>query len=256
MKKRWMKPAAVLLWFLIWFAAAFLVNDAFKFPGPMDTLGSLFSTIAAGDGFLKTVGASLLRILTGFLLSCVLGLLLGTIAGLKKNIAVLLEPIVTVIKSTPVMSFIILAMIWFKFAMVPVLVCFLMCFPIMYSNVKEGIINTDTKLLDMAKLYRVKKLHVLGGIYLKSIKPYFYSAADVCLGLGFKVTVAAEVLVSPDYGIGSRLYDAKVYLEPVEVFAWTFVILILSYIMEQLLKAVFIKKLKGAKEYAADDKKS
>jgi len=246
MKKRWMKLFAVVIWLAIWFIAAIIINDSFKFPGPVETLKALFTNIISGDGFFRTVLTSLLRILLGLAGSFILGLVLGVAAGIKKGFADFLEPIVTVIKSTPVMSFIILAMIWFKFSTVPIIICFLMCFPIIYSNVKEGISQTDKKLLDMAKLYKIKPAAIIQGIYLKSVKPYFYSAANICLGLGFKVTVAAEVLASPDYGIGSRLYDAKIYLEPVEVFAWTFVILVLSYLLEQLLKFIFRDNKKGA----------
>ncbi len=245
MKKRWIKPLAVLIWLAIWFIAAIIINDSFKFPGPVETIKALFEKIISGEGFLQTVLTSLFRILAGFAASCVLGLALGVAAGIKKGFADFMEPVVTVIKSTPVMSFIILAMIWFKFATVPIIICFLMCFPIIYSNIREGISNTDENLLAMAKLYKVRKSRVIRGIYLESAKPYFYSAANICLGLGFKVTVAAEVLASPDYGIGSRLYDAKIYLEPVEVFGWTFIILVLSYILEQLLKLAFRNKNKG-----------
>lgn len=246
MKKRWMKFAAVFIWLAIWFIAAIIINDSFKFPGPVETLKALYINIISGNGFFKTVFTSLFRILLGFALSCFLGLVFGVVAGIKKVFADFMEPLISVIKSTPVMSFIILAMIWFRFATVPIIICFLMCFPIIYSNIRIGISQTDKNILDMAKLYKVKPRRVLSGIYLKSVKPYFYAAANICLGLGFKVTVAAEVLASPDYGIGSRLYDAKVYLEPVEVFAWTFVILVLSYALEQLLKMVFRSKVKGA----------
>ena len=245
MKKRWMKLLAVAIWLAIWFIAAIVINDSFKFPGPVETLKALLGNIISGDGFFRTVLTSLLRILLGLAGSFILGLVLGVTAGIKKGFADFLEPIVIVIKSTPVMSFIILAMIWFRFSTVPIIICFLMCFPIIYSNIREGISQTDKKLLDMAKLYKVRPARVIRGIYLKSVKPYFYSAANICLGLGFKVTVAAEVLASPDYGIGSRLYDAKIYLEPVEVFAWTFVILVLSYLLEQLLKFIFRDNKKG-----------
>ena len=245
MKKRWIKPLAVLIWLAIWFIAAIIINNSLKFPGPVETLKALFGNIISGEGFLQTVFTSLFRILAGLAASCILGLVLGVAAGIKKGFADIMEPVVTVIKSTPVMSFIILAMIWFKFATVPIIICFLMCFPIIYSNIREGIANTDDNLLAMAKLYKVRKSRVIRGIYLESAKPYFYSAANICLGLGFKVTVAAEVLASPDYGIGSRLYDAKIYLEPVEVFGWTFIILVLSYILEQLLKFAFRNKGKG-----------
>lgn len=246
MKKRWMKPFAVIIWLAIWFIAAIIINDSFKFPGPVETIKALFVSIFPGEGFIQTVLTSLFRIIAGFTASCILGLVLGIWAGMRKGFADFMEPAVTVIKSTPVMSFIILAMIWFKFSTVPIIICFLMCFPIIYSNIREGISNTDGNLLAMAKVYKVSKSSIMKGIYLESIKPYFYSAANICLGLGFKVTVAAEVLANPDYGIGSRLYDAKIYLEPVEVFGWTFIILVLSYILEQLLKLAFRDKREGA----------
>lgn len=244
-----MKIAAVLIWLAIWFIAAIIADNSFKFPGPIETLKALYVNIVSGGGFFKTVFTSLFRILLGFTASLLLGLIFGVIAGVKKVFADFMEPAVTVIKSTPVMSFIILAMIWFKFDTVPIIICFLMCFPIIYSNVRMGISQTDKNLLDMAKLYKVKPGRILSGIYLKSVKPYFYSAANISLGLGFKVTVAAEVLASPDYGIGSRLYDAKIYLEPVQVFAWTFVILVLSYALEQFLKAFFRSRGKGGASF-------
>ena len=244
MKNYWKKIIAVFIWLLIWFIVAALIDNQLKFPGPFDTMKVLFVRVIAGKGFLLTVGASLLRILSGLILSGFLGLITGIAAGIYKNFSDFMEPIVTVIKSTPVMSFIILAMIWFSFSTVPVVICFLMCFPIIYQNAREGILNTDKGLVKMARLYRVSGKKILSGIYLKSMKPYMNAAANVCLGLGFKVTVAAEVLASPKYGIGSRLYDAKIYLEPVEVFAWTFIILLLSYILEQLLKAMFSDRRK------------
>lgn len=251
MKNFFRKIAAVGIWLLVWFAVALIVNNQLKFPGPVETIRVLFSRIIAGDGFILTVGTSLLRIVLGLILAFITGLTLGIPAGLYKGFSDFMDPLVTVMKSTPVMSFIILAMIWFRFSTVPVIICFMMCFPIIYQNSREGLLNTDKKLIQMAELYKVNKGKILNGIYLKSMKPYINSAMGICLGLAFKVTVAAEVLASPDYGIGSRLYDAKIYLEPVEVFAWTFIILVLSYVMEQLLGLMFRDSRKGRLEDAA-----
>ncbi len=253
MKNYWKKGAAVLIWLLIWLVASTLVDNQLKFPGPIDTMEVLFTRVIAGDGFLLTVGSSLLRIFSGLVIAGFLGLLTGICAGISKGFSDFMEPLVTVIKSTPVMSFIILAMIWFSFSIVPIVICFLMCFPIIYQNAREGILNTDKKLIKMAVLYKVPGKKILSGIYIKSMKPYINSAANVCLGLGFKVTVAAEVLASPDYGIGSKLYEAKIYLEPVEVFAWTFIILVLSYILEQLLKLGFRDRNTRRLENAPDN---
>ena len=235
---------------MIWFLVASIVGNQLKFPGPVETIKVLFSRVIAGDGFLMTVGASLFRIITGLAMAFIAGLVTGIPAGLSKGFSDFMDPVVTVMKSTPVMSFIILAMIWFRFSTVPLIICFMMCFPVIYQNSREGLLNTDEKLVRMAQLYKVSKRKIMTGIYLKSMKPYINSAMGICLGLAFKVTVAAEVLASPDYGIGSRLYDAKIYLEPVEVFAWTFIILLLSYLLEQLLRLLFRDRRKGRLEDA------
>jgi len=253
MSKYWKKTAVVVAWFLIWYLVALLINNQLKFPGPIETIRVLFSQVIAGEGFILTVGASLLRILLGFTGAFMIGVSTGIAAGIYKGFSDFMEPVVSVARATPVMSFIILAMIWFSFSTVPVVICFLMCFPIFYQNSKEGILNTDSNLVKMADLYKVPGGKIITGIYLRSMKPYVNAAANICLGLAFKVTVAAEVLASPDYGIGSRLYDAKIYLEPVEVFAWTFVILVLSYLLEQILRIIFkSRKQRSNKDVAGN----
>jgi NitT/TauT family transport system permease protein len=109
-----------------------------------------------------------------------------------------------------------------------------MCFPVIWTNIVAGINNTDKKLLEMARAYGVKKTLVIRRIYIPSIMPYFSAACVTCFGLGWKVSVAAEVLSHPKYSIGSNLYSAKVYLDSSELFAWTLVVIILSIIFEML----------------------
>ena len=87
MKKRWMKLLAVAIWLAIWFIAAIVINDSFKFPGPVETLKALLGNIISGDGFFRTVLTSLLRILLGLAGSFILGLVLGVTAGIKKGLA-------------------------------------------------------------------------------------------------------------------------------------------------------------------------
>jgi NitT/TauT family transport system permease protein len=41
------------------------------------------------------------------------------------------------------------------------------------------------------------------------------------------------VLSIPRHAIGTRLYDAKIYLETADLFAWTFVVILLSIALEK-----------------------
>ena len=65
--------------------------------------------------------------------------------------------------------------------------------------------------------------------------PYFASACRTALGLAWKAGVAAEVLCLPEAAIGTQVYQAKIYLETPDLFAWTLVVLALSFALEGLL---------------------
>lgn len=197
--------------------------------------------------FWKSVAYSIYRVMAGLILSILLGVGIGIISSMNDYVYDLINPLMTAIKSTPVLSFIIIALIWFSSSNVPIFICFLMCFPVIWLNVVTGIRNVDEKLLEMAKVYRVRKSTVLRKIYLPSIMPYFSAASITCLGLGWKVSVAAEVLSHPKNAIGSHLYSAKVYLDSSDLFAWTVVVILLSLLFEsifaQLIRRITIKKI-------------
>jgi NitT/TauT family transport system permease protein len=114
-----------------------------------------------------------------------------------------------------------------------------MCFPIIWTNTVTGIRSTDVKLLEMCQVYKIKKLRVIKSVYLYSSLPYIQAGMISALGIGWKVTSAAEVLSLPKYSIGRFLYDSKVYLEIPDLFAWTIIIISLSFLFEGLLKFIF-----------------
>ena len=68
-----------------------------------------------------------------------------------------------------------------------------------------------------------------------SVLPHLRSALRSALGLGWKAGIAAEVLTVPPYSIGKRIYEAKLYLETTELFAWTAAVVLLSRVIERLL---------------------
>ena len=139
-------------------------------------------------------------------------------------------------------SFIILALIWLNANNVHTFAAFLMVFPIVWENVYRGIKSTDKNLLNMAKVFRLKKRTVVKNVYIPSIMPYFIAACNIGIGMAWKAGIAAEILGVPLHSIGTELYRAKIYLETVDVFAWTVVVIALSVVIEK----VFIGLLKKA----------
>lgn len=235
-----LQAGVALFWLLVWYAVYRGVNRELYVPSPVSVLRRL-AGLAGETAFWKDVLLSVARIAAGFLLSVAAGTLLGILSGLNRLLYALLSPLVTAIKATPVISFIMVALFWFSSGRVPVFIGFLMCFPIMWTQMAEGIRRVDPKLLELAQVYRVGPATVVRRIYIPSLVPFFLPACITSLGFAWKVGVAAEVLSHPRFSIGGRLYEAKAYLESTDLFAWTLVVVLLSLGFEAALARLIRK---------------
>lgn len=233
LKKIKIKAVAVLFWLLLWALAAQWVNSPLVLPSPFLTLMGVFE-LASQEEFFISLATTLLRVFGGVLFSVLLGLILGVIGGLNRIFYELMSPFVSTIKSLPVVSVIILINLWINSSIVPLMVTFLICFPVTWTNVVQGIRETDQRLLQMAKVYNVPEKNVIFDVYIPSIKPYFISALMNAIGLGWKVTVTAEVLANALPSVGMNLYYAKIYLETDSLFSWTLIIVLCSIVIEKV----------------------
>lgn len=225
----------LIFWLLIWFLIARIVNQSLILPGPFEVLNVLLSLIKSIDFWIDCL-ISIYRILLGYLLGIVISLLLVLISCISDTFKTLIAPLIKIIRSTPVASFIILALLWMGKNAVVSLIVMLMVIPIVYENVLNEYYSVDYKLLEMAKAYNFGFIKTLKNIYYPSIKAAFLSALISAMGLGWKSGIAAEVLSLPKRSIGSKLYYSKIYLETSELFAWTIVVIILSSTIEILIK--------------------
>lgn len=233
-----LKPWAVAFWLLVWQGgsmalAAAVPNGGLLLASPVQVSLRLLELLPSA-AFWRAVGNSSLRIFGGFLLSCALAALLASLAAGRPWLRDLLAPAAAAVKAVPVASFIILALVWLDARSLSLFISALMVFPPVYLNVLEGVRQTDPRLLELARVYRIPLRRRLWGIYLPQVLPYFRSAASLALGLCWKAGTAAEVIGLPAGTVGERLYTAKVYLQTPDLFAWTAVILALAAAFEGL----------------------
>jgi len=221
----------ILIWILLWQMLYLKVGKEVLVPSPLHTLDELRSMLQEPKFYLQ-IAYTLKRVIIGVSLSFALGLLTALFSYLSQLIEAFLKPAITLMKSTPIMAIIILALLWFKSNEVPIFVCFLMCYPIVYTNVIAGLKALDEELIEMSKIFEVKGWLCIRKCYLPQLRPYLYAAFDLSVSMAWKVVIAAEVLAVPRYAIGYALLDAKRYLETREVFAWIIVIVSLSEICQ------------------------
>ena len=223
---------AVLFWIAVWQIASMWLGQEILLASPVSVIRRFFELIFTGD-FWHSAGFSFGRIVLGFSMALILGILLAVLAFLSRTVEILVNPVLTAVKSTPVASFIILCLIWIPSRNLSVFISFLMVLPVIYTNILEGIRQTDRQILEMAKVFQVSMGRQIRYIYVSQILPYFVSACRLSLGMCWKAGVAAEVIGVPKGSIGEKLYNAKIYLETPDLFAWTIVIIVISFVLEK-----------------------
>ena len=224
-------PLAVLFWVGLWWLLAASFNKPLLLPTPWAVLKALASLMGTGE-FWLTVLLSLVRILLGILLALLGGALLALLTTKSELCHHLFSPLLTLCKATPVASVIFLVLLWVGREQVPLLIAFVMALPIVWSNVREGLLQTDRRLLEMAQVFGLSKKQKLLSIRIPSLYPYFLAACRSAIALAWKAGIAAEVLCLPKHSIGLGIYEGKMYLETDQLFAWTLIVILISVLIE------------------------
>lgn len=237
-----------VFWIVIWQILALIVNRELLVQSPLKVFIRLIELMSTPSFWTAALG-SLFRIALGFVLGAAAAVWLSILTVSFGLADTLLTPLLTVIKSTPVASFIIITLVWIDTPYVPVFIVFLMVLPVIWGNMTAGIRNVDKNLLEMTKLFKFKPINRLKLLYYPSLKPYIRSGALTAVGLAWKAGITAEVLCTPRYSIGKYLYESKVYLETTDLFAWTVVVVAMSMAIEKLIKVLLYDKTNKNKQH-------
>jgi len=234
-RRRWVRlGAAVAFWLVVWQVGAWAVGHQVLLVSPGRVLARLAELAPTGP-FWATVGYSLGRIGLGFCLAVVLGFGLALAASLNPWLAALVDVPVRAIRSVPVVSVIILILIWASAAWLSVTVSCLMVLPIVYANAAEALAQPRAHLDELARVFALPWVRRWWAITLPGLLPYLVAACRVGAGLAWKAGISAEVIGLPRGSVGERLYQAKLYLSSADLFAWTVVVVALAFACERVV---------------------
>ena len=234
-KNRHIGLISIIVMLAVWEVVALRINSEQIMPGPWATLSATLRLFAEKD-FLLVVGNTLFRGLIGFAIALILGIGLGIWAGINGKFEAFLKPWIVVMRSIPVVAFILLALIWFKSGSVPVFIGILTMFPMICTNVIEGIRNVDGKLVEMAKFYQISEKRIIREVYVPAIAPFVVSGISSAFGIGWRAIVIGEVLSQPEFGIGSRMHAAQSFLNVDVLIAWTLIAILISFLFEKIIR--------------------
>ena len=221
------KLFAALLALCVWQLSAVLIHNRLLLVGPVQVARCVVALLGEKTTW-EALGFTFGRISLGFFLA-----FLAALSARFPWVETLLRPYILAIQTVPVASFIVIALLWLSSRRISAFIAFLMVLPVLYANALQGIREADPQLLEMARVFRLSGLRRVRCIILPSLAPYLKSACHVALGLCWKAGVAAEVMAVANRSVGGMLYDAKVYLETSDLFAWTVLLVAVSILFEK-----------------------
>lgn len=226
--------ASVLLLIAVWFVASRVVGSDLLLPGPVQTFQGLVRILSSASGW-AAIAETSAKAFIGLFLALGFALVTGFAMGLLAGLYDLLGPLIVILQSIPIVSWLALAIFWWGVGFAsPVYIVFLTLFPILTINVAEGVRNVDKKLVEMARIYRLPRKVVLSKIYLSSAFPFIVSSMRVGTGIMWKSVAVAEFMVGTS-GIGRAIADSKYSIDITRVFAFTLVLVLLGISTEKAL---------------------
>ncbi|MDO4742815.1 MAG: ABC transporter permease subunit [bacterium] len=221
-----------LFWIGVWQIVSLIISLDLILPSPLTVLKAWTSLVVQVE-FWKSIGASILRTLGGFLIGTAAGSALAFATYRLPLLKTLFLPMLRAIRTVPVTAIILLAFFWFTTDTLPIFIIFLMLLPMVWSEVYTALCQVDIKLLEVAEVYRLSGIKRLQLIIFPSIRNSFLSACTTAIGFAWKAGIATEIQNTPFFSIGKQIQDAKYVLEMPQVFAWTATVVVLSVLFEK-----------------------
>lgn len=232
MKKGLITLLSVCLLLLVWQLMALYVGKPElipSVPGLIETLFELLKTAA----FYQHISTTLLRGLVGMLISLACAFASASLFARYKLIYELCRPLLTIMRSVPVISFILLALIFLNPEGIPLMIAFLTMFPLLTENLTEGLSKLRPGLSQMAVLFRINCRNRLMQIVYPQVKPFLFSGLASAAGFGWRAIIMGEVLSQCTFGIGGEMKRAQNFIAVPELVAWTIMAVLISFLFDK-----------------------
>ncbi|MHC4663130.1 MAG: ABC transporter permease [Planctomycetota bacterium] len=184
--------------------------DKMYLPAPSQLFAEIITMFREGNPTLLTdILVSAKRVLIGFALSAIAGVPLGLFMGMSPLIKALLDPIISIIRPLPAMSWIPLTMLWLgiddaqKYAIV-----FMGCFASVLVYTVDATMRVEPELVRAARNLGAKKWAIIVHVILPGALPNIFSGLKVVLAIAWTCVISAE-LVGATSGLGFRIWTAK-----------------------------------------------
>lgn len=213
------RTLSVVLVVGMWAVVAALYPPQFL-PGPSRvaaTIGDLLLDPTTYAHF----AATLRRVVAGFVLSMVVGSAVGILMGARRSTEAFLDVWVMVGLTVPAPAWAMVCVMLFGLSEAGAVVAIvLLATPFVVVNMWEGVKALDHGVVEMARVFQLRRAALLREVVLPQLHPFLFAAARYSFGLVWKVVVIVEMIALGD-GVGYALTSAFRSFEMYRVLAWT-----------------------------------
>ncbi|MBD3213236.1 MAG: ABC transporter permease subunit [Candidatus Lokiarchaeota archaeon] len=233
----------IFLFLFIWYLIAW-VTPSKVIPGPIQVFQALVKITFEGDNFNYTVFdhllASLWRVLIGFYIALIVAIPLGVIMGVSKKAEWMISPLLDLFRPIPPFAWIPFALVFFGLGLFSqAFIIFIGAFFPLLTNTFEGVKNTSSIHVDVAKTLGADKFDIILHIILPSTLPYILVGVRVSLGVGWMCVIAAELVgLNKPLGLGYLIQYSAQFGNFALTFAAMLVTGLIGYALNNSIKII------------------
>ena len=222
-------PLFLVAWELV--ARSGVVN-AVLFPPPSVVAVAVLEWVRGGQ-FFADLGASLYRVVTGFVIGAAMGIVLGVLTGQFPLISSLLSPLFHILRPIPPIAFVPIVILWFGLSEAGKL--FLVVWGVFFTvwlSAHIGVQKVDRGLIRAALMLGTPRRQMLQEIVLLGALPYIMVGLRTAVSISFYTLVAAE-LAGAFAGIVYRIEIAQQNLQTGQVMGGLAALGLMSFVADE-----------------------
>ena len=213
-------------------AAGALKGDALVFPGVDEILRAFVRLLTTPKTYLL-IWTTMKHLIASMAVSTVIGVGLGVAMGMLPFLRRLLEPLMILLRSLPMVILIVITMVLADYDLVPVLASSIILTPMIAEAACEGCRRIDKELIDVYRMNANFNGRVLFQVYLPLMAGYLRQAYVNAVGMGVKLAVSTEYLVQTKNSLGKAVTTSSYFNEYQDIYAYALVMILLVLVVSE-----------------------
>ena len=199
--------AVISLLIAVWWAVVAATGSVI-FPAPWQVVTGTIELVRDGTLW-EHIGASLLRVGTGFALAVAFAVPLGLWMGWVRGAFTTLNPLFQILRPISPIAWIPIAILWFGVGDAsPIYLIFISSVFPMIVQTTEGVHTIEKRYLRAAENFGVSRYTLFRRVVIPAVLPQIIVGMRVGLGVAWLVVVAAEMIALRS-GLGYLIIDSR-----------------------------------------------